>query len=77
MDERIICIRDQIKTLNRAKPFAPYVIIRKNGARHEVKRAFGVAFNEIVIVITPEDDTGSDFFRLDQIADVEIHEPVS
>jgi hypothetical protein len=68
---------DQIRTLKRRKPFVPYTIVRRNGQRHEITRPFQVAFNDVTIVIMPEDDSGSEFFKIEEISKVEIHETVS
>ncbi len=77
MDSRIKDLRDQISGLKRRKPFVPYTIVRKQGQRHEITRPFQVAFNDVTIVIMPEDDSGSEFFKIEEIAKVEIHETVS
>ena len=77
MDSRSTDFRDQISRLKRRKPFVPYTIVRRHGQRHEITRPFQVAFNDVTIVIMPEDDSGSEFFKLEEIANVEIHETVS
>lgn len=77
MLENIGSIRDEIRRLKLRRPFVPYTIIRKNGARYEINRPFQVAFNDVRIIIMPPDDSGSEFFRLDEIANVEAQEPVA
>jgi hypothetical protein len=67
---------EELLNLYKREPFTPFTIVLASGDRHEVTEPLRMAMNDNTVALVPPRSTVI-FFRKNQIAGVEVHEPAA
>lgn len=68
--------QNQLMDLRRKKPFVPFRITALDGRSIDVTKPFMFAFNEVMVLVAKK--TGGSFtLRLEEIASIDVLEPIA